>query len=609
MPTLDTLATRFARCVSLFRDPSAKSEQKKEFRALLGLLQDTAVTLRVDARESGIELNGVPCEGAGLAELVQRLDLHGIGEIALPAAPPPAQLFELLQALADQPGTHDVTSRLAGGGADRIRVEPAGPASPPAAVAPPGPAASPEDFGGRDPVVPSPDTPVDRKSGKHGTEGILRGESWRDIKSVPLDGVPLVTHDPPPPPAADALPGVVDRASRSGKSGRDELLSLSSERHPEPELPHAAPPPPRAPPSPPEPGPPAVAERDRAPAARATRGDRVALPPGAADVLAELERNSTAPNVGDLLAALIDNAAAAAKLGRFEQVLGVIVGVIRVEEKVPEASGVRRQYGIAMRRFYTKPVLEGVSRLLGAPKHRAAAVAALQRGGAAGVEVLMDVLAAAPTVGERRAVFDALKHMTEGTDQLVLMLEHSQWFVVRNVAELIGELGMEDAVPALAKCLDHADERVRKAVGLALAKIGTRGAAEPLRRALRDRSQEVRMQVAVGIGGRKSSALAMPLVVAMEEEKDEAVVRELILALGRIGSPDAVQALIKWAQPTGRFFGRKPSELRVAAVEGLRLAAGPAALGTLEGLSDDGDRAVREAASRAVTELKRKSRR
>jgi len=604
MPTLDNLAARFAQCVSLFRDPSAKSEQKKEFRALLGLLQDAAVTLRLAPGGNGIELNGVPCEAAGLATLVERLDLHGIGEIALPANPPPAQLFELLQALADQPGAHDVASRLAAAGADRIRIAPAGP-PPSRSVAQRGPGASPEDFGGREPVVPNPDTPVDRRSGALGTAGILRGESMRDIKSVPLEGVPLVTHDPPPPKAADALPGVVDRPPPRKDRG-EELLSLSSERHPEPEPPHAAPPPPRAPPSPPEPGPPAVAEHDRARAARATPGDRVALPPGAADVLAELERNSTAPNVGDLLAALIDNTAAAAKLGRFEQVLGVIVGVIRVEEKVPEASGVRRQYGIAMRRFYTKPVLEGVSRLLGAPKHRAAAVAALQRGGAAGVEVLMDVLAAAPTVGERRAVFDALKHMTEGTDQLVHMLEHSQWFVVRNVAELIGELGMEDAVPALAKCLDHADERVRKAVGLALAKIGTRGAAEPLRRALRDRSQEVRMQVAVGIGGRKSSALAMPLVVAMEEEKDEAVVRELILALGRIGSPDAVQALIKWAQPTGRFFGRKPSELRVAAVEGLRLAAGPAALGTLEGLSDDGDRDVREAATRAVAELKRK---
>src|SRR5438552_3896804 len=334
-------------------------------------------------------------------------------------------------------------------------------------------------------------------------------------------------------------------ASRPGQAGADALPPLSAARHPAPASPGAVPPPPppsAPPPSPsPEPGPPAAAEHHPA------RAARVARPPGTAEVLAELERDSTAPNVGDLLAALIDHAAAAAKLGRFEQVLGVIAGVLRVEEKIPETSGVRRQYAIALRRFYTKPVLEGLSRLLGAPKHRAAAVAALQRGGAAGVEVLMDVLAAAPTVGERRAVFDALKHMTEGTDQRVHMLDHSAWFVVRNVAELIGELGMEDAVPALGKCLDHADERVRKAVGLALAKIGTRGAAEPLRRALRDRSQEVRLQVAVGIGGRKSSALAMPLVVAMEEEKDEAVVRELILALGRIGSPDAVQALIKWA--------------------------------------------------------------
>jgi HEAT repeat protein len=246
--------------------------------------------------------------------------------------------------------------------------------------------------------------------------------------------------------------------------------------------------------------------------------------------------------------------------------------------------------------------------LLATPKHRTAAVAALQRGGAPAVEVLLDVLVAAPTVSERRAVFDALKHMTEGTEQLVHMLDHSEWFVVRNVAELIGELAMEDAVPALARRLDHADERVRKAVALALSKIGTRSAAEPLRRALRDRSLDVRMQVALGIGGRKSSALAMPLVVAMDEEKDETVVRELILALGRIGSPDAVQALIKWAQPAGRIFGRKPSVLRVAAVEALRLAASPAALGTLEGLADDGDRQVREAARAAVTELKRRPR-
>src|SRR5438094_5003170 len=159
MPTLDTLANRFARCVSLFRDASAKSDQKKEFRALLGLLQETPVTLRLAHGGSGIELNGVPCEGEGLAVLVQRLDLHGIGEIALPANPPPAQLFELLQALADQPGAHDVASRLAAAGADHIRLAPAGPPASPSPTAPPGPVASSEDFGAREPVVPSPALP------------------------------------------------------------------------------------------------------------------------------------------------------------------------------------------------------------------------------------------------------------------------------------------------------------------------------------------------------------------------------------------------------------------------------------------------------------------
>jgi len=171
---------------------------------------------------------------------------------------------------------------------------------------------------------------------------------------------------------------------------------------------------------------------------------------------------------------------------------------------------------------------------------------------------------------------------------------------------LAGELGLDEAVPALAQQLDHGDERVRKAVALALAKIGSSGAAEPLRRALRDESPEVRIQAALGVGGRRSSALAMPLVVALEEEEDENVERELILALGRIGSPAAVQALIKFAQPGGRLFGRRPAGLRTIAIEALRLAATPAAVGTLEGLTDDGDRQVRAAAQSALADLKRK---
>jgi len=328
---------------------------------------------------------------------------------------------------------------------------------------------------------------------------------------------------------------------------------------------------------------------------------------GADDPLSELERNPAAENVGDVLAVLIQQVETALKRNRLEELLRLVTAVTRVEQRVSEESGARRQYGIALRRIYTKPVVEALARLVSVPRHRTEATLALQRAGADAVEVLLDMLVAAPAVSERRAVFDALTQMTQGTEQVVHMLDHHEWFVVRNVAELVGELGMEDAVPALSRRLGHEDERVRKAVALALAKIGSRNTAEPLRRALRDESQEVRMQVALGIG-RKSSALAMPLVVAMDEEEDEAVQRELILALGRIGSPDAVQALIKFVQPAGRIFGRKPAGFRAAAVEALRLAATPAAVGTLQGLAEDGDRQVRNAARAALEELKRKPR-
>jgi HEAT repeat protein len=256
--------------------------------------------------------------------------------------------------------------------------------------------------------------------------------------------------------------------------------------------------------------------------------------------------------------------------------------------------------------MFNKPLLQGIAPLLDYPAQREDAALVLQRAGADGVEVLLDILVAAPTVVERRGAFDALTRMKEGADQLVHMLSHPQWFVVRNIAELVGELGLEEAVPALAKQVSHEDERVRTAVALALAKIATPTCAEPLRRALRDKSPGVRMQVALGIGGRKSGALAMPLVVALDEEKDTEVERELILALGRIGSPDAVQALIKFAQPSGRLFGRKPTALRVAAVEALRLAATPAAMGTLQGLAGDPDRQVKAAASAAIVELNKK---
>ena len=514
-----TFATLFARTLDRFRDPAAKEDQKVQFRALVEQLKVGGVTVTIDGGR--LAVNGTPLEGEAYAALAQRLEFHSVGEIQIPAAPPPAEVFELLRALADQPGQDDVPTRLRATGAHQISVAMQSPFTP-------------------EPVVPqAPAAPMSDL----GTDGILRGELG-DVASVPLGNVPIVSHDVPPPAA------------------------------------------------PVEDGPPAFA-----PAAAASSSS--------ADLLAELQRKPTAPQVGDLLAVLGRQLETAMRTNRLEQAVAIVAGIVRAEQSIGDEAR-RRQYSIALKRIYTKPLLEGIAHLVGAPAHRDAALLALQRAGEDGVEVLLDLLVAAPTIDERRGVFAALTGMKEGTDQLIHMLGHHQWFVVRNVAELVGELGLEEAVPALARQLDHEDERVRKAVALALAKTGSRSAAEPLRRALKDKSPEVRIQAALGVGGRKSSALAMPLVVAMGEEEDEAVEQELMLALGRIGSPDAVQALIKFAQPGGKLFGRKPTALRVTAVEALRLAATPAAIGTLEGLGADSDKQVRAAAQSALQDMKRK---
>ena len=406
-------------------------------------------------------------------------------------------------------------------------------------------------------------------------------------------------------------PGDEDIAARLRAAGaRAVIISVQSfvmEPPPPPVAPKAAPQPPPIPHPPPAPN---HSLQDTPGFIRDGASESATFSPAAAttrstgDLIKELIEKPSGPHAGDLLAVLGRQLETAMRNQRTPQALAIVEGVVKAEQQVSDASR-KRQYSIALKRMYSKALLEAIAEVANHPTDRDAALLVLRRAGEDGVEVLLDLLVAAPTIEERRGIFMALTGMKEGTDQLVHMLGHPQWFVARNVAELAGELGLQEAVPGLGQQLNHTDERVRKAAALALAKIGSSAAAEPLRRALRDKSPEVRIQAALGVG-KKSGALAMPLVAAMEEEEDENVERELILALGRIASAAAVQALIKFAQPGGRLFGRRPVGLRVASVEALRLAATPAAIGTLEGLTDDGDKQVRTAAQSALADLKRK---
>jgi len=319
------------------------------------------------------------------------------------------------------------------------------------------------------------------------------------------------------------------------------------------------------------------------------------------ELVHRLEQEKDEAAALNLLNQLMTAGEMAARRSDWVELLKAAHALVRLETQGGPAVE-HRGYGIALRRMLPRSVLERIARLVTQGTHKAEAVAVLRRMGADGTEVLLKFLAESDDLAERRAYYSALKEMTEGTTLLVHMLSHDQWFVVRNVADLCGDLRLEQAVPALGKLIQHSDERVRRAAASALARIGGAGAAEALRRAFKDPAPAVRLQAAQDLDGRRAKGLAMSLAVAAVEESRPDVQREMFLALGRIGSVEAIQALSKAAEPSRGLFKRKPREIRLAAVAGLH-AAGPSAANALKTLLEDEDREVRSAVQQALQTL------
>jgi HEAT repeat protein len=227
----------------------------------------------------------------------------------------------------------------------------------------------------------------------------------------------------------------------------------------------------------------------------------------------------------------------------------------------------------------------------------------MRRAGERGTQILLDLLVEAPTFAERRAYMQALEHTDAGTEMLVGMLDHHEWFVVRNVADLAGEMKLVSAIPALGKAGEHEDHRVRLSAGLALSKIGTPAVMKYLGALLRDPHPTVRWEIAKNVGGKELRPLAMPLVNAAASEEEEEIRSEMFRALGRVGSDNAVSALIKASEPVGLLKGRRTAAQRAAAAEGLVAAGGERAIDALRVLAADRDKHVRAVALKGLEEL------
>jgi HEAT repeat protein len=583
-----TFARHYSRLVwLLLHETSNVDEQKATLRALVTVAKDGAVTLVSDGADVTANGHDVPGVLSGVTDVVRRMTAHGVREIVFDAGAAPAGILGSARILAADASVGDggagAEAKMSALGAPSVRftreqvtaVTSAGPpvavpapaiAPPPteapavaavAAAAPPAsaPAPTPAPAAALAPAAPipaaaaAPATPTTEP-------GALPDFGFEDADVI--DEEALKDKLRPTPRATTAVPAAPARAPEGGGM----FAQFAASRTP-------------------------------------TASHR--------DLLAQLEQASGVNVLTQVLDDLVAIAESAARDARLAVVCEILCRVTRREPQIHEFEA-KRAFVMAQRRLAKPMLLRAiVQELPHANDQRDAFLAVLTRAGEDGADALIEQIAAISGQNERRVYFDALLQLQAGIPTLIHMLGDARWFVARNAAELLGEMQAREAEPQLTELLKHTDDRVRRAATSALMRLGTSRAMQAIQDALKDGAPAMRMQAAAALVTRKDVKTAATLVRALEEEKDEEVQVAFLLALGKLGTPDAVQRLLKAVEPERGLFKKKGTAYRVAAVQGLGEARSPEASEALKALQSDKDEEVREAATFALVRIARQS--
>jgi hypothetical protein len=313
-----------------------------------------------------------------------------------------------------------------------------------------------------------------------------------------------------------------------------------------------------------------------------------------ATVFQHLDAAATPKDAARELDGLLKVIAEASARARHDVVADVLYGIVARESALADEA-IRRQYGVALRRVAVPPILSSVTALLPRRRERHDEyMTVIARCDEAGAEALAESLIAAPTIGDRRVFYDALVRLKTGVRTLVHMLGDSRWYVVRNAAELLGELKVGEAEVELMRLLEHDDDRIRAAAANALARIGS------ARRGRVSRAVTPIDDAAEGNGHAPPSGQRSvhSLIKALEKESDSRVQVALVAALGQLGTAQAVDKLVEIARTERGLLARqRPTPLRVAAVHAIGQARSPNAQQALQALLRDKSPAIRGAAS------------
>jgi len=511
----ELFAATFARAVDVMRQAEAKEQQKGALRALVAISAGSSATVRCYDGQLSIDDVGIADTLQHVPVLITRMAAHGISEISVGRGAEPAELLALLRGLADSANAQSIKERLRQAKSTRVQVMLA-------PIGAPAPRRVSEVFDPPGDAAPAPGRKTRTTALKREEEEALA--AWNDMHNVG---------------------GATSAMKELDLGFKAEDLPAAS-----PETPMSAEP---AQPQRPEVALPIPADSPLGQALLA-----VVLSPHDKSILDRLTP----------FAMVVEEA-----LGNDQarDVVRALALITRLEADAPDGTP-RNSYRITLRRMLSHQTLTQLAPLTTDPEYAGETAEVFAHAGSDGTEVLLGLLATAESIKERKGYMAALRGNPHGRGQIVAMLGHHTWFVARNVAELAGELKMEEAVEELGKLLNHADGRVCKAAAIALAKIGTSPVSELLLASLREGTPEARAFILTLIGSAQATAFTMPIVLMLETEEDAEVVRELCMALARIGTPQALAALEEGARKKGLLLSRRAKTVKESAELALQRA-------------------------------------
>lgn len=223
------------------------------------------------------------------------------------------------------------------------------------------------------------------------------------------------------------------------------------------------------------------------------------------------------------------------------------------------------------------------------------------------VKFFCEILGELQTARARKRMIQALSDHGDGqVEQFIAFLKDERWYLVRNVALILGAIGNPDAVEFLSKTVYHSDFRVRKEALGALERLDPEGTRALLDRGIHDPDPRMRVLAVRSLSAHGYAAMEL-IASAMADRKfsrrDPAEIRSFCEAYAYAGRELAVPRLAAIANQKNLLRSRQTDEIRAAACRSLGWTGATEATAILRGFLDDRSALVRKAARAGLSHL------